>query len=102
VYALHITELREAINQVRISRGMVAAVWVETVSGGVGIKAARIQDMRDRLDQAIGAPAGGYSAGLAVEQPIKAVHIQELRDRVAGALSATSIKWMVSDLRETR
>jgi RHS repeat-associated protein len=97
VYALHITELRDAINQVRISRGMVAAFWVETVSSGVGIKAAHIQEMRDRLDQAIRAPTVAYTAELKTGKQIKAAHIQELRNRVTAALSALSIQWLVTD-----
>lgn len=69
VCALHITELRDAINQVRISRGMEPAVWLETVASGVGIKAAHIQEMRDRLDQALGGPAVAYEAELTTGKP---------------------------------
>jgi len=40
-----------------------------------GLTAGPILEMRTALDQALGAPPSGYSAGLAQNQPIKAVHI---------------------------
>ncbi|MDX6403199.1 MAG: hypothetical protein QOH70_654 [Blastocatellia bacterium] len=46
--------------------------------------------MRTALDQALGAPSGGYSAGLTSGQSILAIHIQELRDRVNAAWSNDS------------
>jgi RHS repeat-associated protein len=86
IKALHITELRTAINDLRAQLGLSAFSWqTSAVSGGL-ITADPILEMRTALDLALGAPpAPGYLAGLAQGQPIKAFHIQELRNRVLAA-----------------
>ena len=87
IQALHITELRTAINDLRAQRGLSAYSWQTAVTGS--IKADPILEMRTALDQALGPPpAPGYSAGLAQFQPILAIHIQELRNRVVAAWNA--------------
>jgi RHS repeat-associated protein len=90
VKAIHITELRDAINALRARLGMSAYSWTESITSGVSIKAAHIIEMRTALDQALGAPSGGYATGLAQGQPILAIHIQELRDRVVAGWTASS------------
>ena len=82
IQALHITELRTAINSLRNQRGLGNYAWQYSVTTNDLISANPIIEMRTALDQALGAPSGGYSAGLAQGQPVLAVHIQELRDRV--------------------
>ncbi len=89
IKAIHITELRDAIDALRALLGLSAYSWAESVSVGNFVKKDHISEMRTALDQALGAPAGGYSAGLAVGQPILAVHIQELRDRVKASWSVS-------------
>jgi RHS repeat-associated protein len=93
VQAVHITELRTAIDQLRARAGLAAANWQETVSVGGLIRATPIQELRSRLDEALSAlqlTTGGYSPGLSLGQPILAVHIQELRDRIKAAWTTTS------------
>ncbi|HEV2827108.1 MAG TPA: RHS repeat-associated core domain-containing protein [Pyrinomonadaceae bacterium] len=86
VKALHITELRTAINDLRAQLGLSAFSWQTSAVSGGSITADPILEMRTALDQALGAPpAPGYLAGLAQGQPIKAFHIQELRNRVLAA-----------------
>jgi RHS repeat-associated protein len=101
VQSRHVTELRDAINALRSHKGMAAYSWQTTATVGAPIKADPILEMRTALDQALGAPSGGYSAGLAQGQPIKAVHIQELRDRVLGAwqggTGGVDLRWLVAD-----
>lgn len=80
VRALHITELRAAINDLRARMGMTAFAWQTSLTGLV--KADAILEMRTALDQALGPPAPAYSSGLAVNQLVLAIHVQELRDRV--------------------
>ncbi len=89
IKAIHITELRDAINALRALLGLPAYSWAEPVASGVYVKKDHISEMRTALDQALGVPAGGYSAGLAVGQPILAVHIQELRDRIKASWSVS-------------
>ena len=91
VQSLHITELRNAINQVRGQRGLAAFSWQTAATTNDWITAAPILEMRTALDQALGAPPSpGYSAGLAPGQPILAIHIQELRERVKAAQGAAA------------
>ena len=82
IKALHITELRTAINSLRQQRGLAAYPWQYSATNSDYINANPILEMRTALDQALGAPSGGYAAGLAQGQPVLAIHIQELRDRV--------------------
>ena len=96
IKALHITELRTAINALRVRLGMSPYSWQKPLStGGVVqsgglITADPILEMRTALDQALGAPSPAYAAGLAQGQPILAIHIQELRDRVITGWTASS------------
>jgi RHS repeat-associated protein len=97
IKALHITELRTAINNLRVRLGLSAYAWTKPVatggvvqSGGL-ITADPIIEMRIALDEALGAPpAPGYAAGLAQNLPILAIHIQELRNRVVAGWTASS------------
>ncbi|SRR5713226_1725089 len=100
VQARHITELRAAINALRSHLGMSAYSWQYSATTNDYISANPILEMRTALDQALGAPSGGYSAGLAQGQLAKAIHIQELRDRVLAAWqsgSSTQVNWLVGD-----
>ena len=90
VRAIHITELRDAINALRARLGMSAYSWTTSAKTNDWITAGPILEMRTALDQALGAPSGGYAAGLAQGQPILAIHIQELRDRVVAAWTAST------------
>jgi RHS repeat-associated protein len=91
IKAVHVTELRTAINQVRAGVGLAAYSWQYSATTNDWISANPILEMRTALDQALGAPpAPGYSAGLAQGQPIKKDHIQELRNRVTAALAGQS------------
>jgi RHS repeat-associated protein len=83
VKAIHITELRTAINDLRARMGISAYSWTTSVAGP--IKADPILEMRTALDQALGPPSPAYAAGLAQNLPILAIHIQELRNRVVAA-----------------
>jgi RHS repeat-associated protein len=88
IKAVHVTELRSAINQVRAGVGLTAYSWQKpTASNGainnaVLISWEPIDEMRTALNQALGAPSPAYAAGLAQGQAIRANHIQELRNRV--------------------
>ncbi len=101
VQSRHITELRDAIDALRSHKGLAAYQWQADASAGALIKADPIMEMRTALDQALGAPSGGYTAGLGQGQFVRAVYIQELRDRVLaawqGGAGAASVQWLVSD-----
>jgi len=100
VQARHISELRDAINALRSHLGMSAYSWQYSATTNDYISANPILEMRTALDQALGAPSGGYSAGLAQNQLVMAIHIQELRNRVLAAWqsgSGVDIRWLVTD-----
>jgi RHS repeat-associated protein len=96
IKAVHITELRTAVNQARSLASLPAASWAETISQGVTlIKAAHIVELRARLDEArlaLGLSAASYTdPTLTVGvTSVRAVHIQELRQRVTEALLSSS------------
>ena len=101
VKALHITQLRTAINDLRGHLNKAAYPWQYSATTNDWISANPILEMRTALDDALGVPTPAYSAGLAQGQPIKAIHIQELRDRVTAAWGSGSggvdIRWLVAD-----
>jgi hypothetical protein len=85
VKAQHLTELREAVNAVRVFAGLTAATWTDASARGLAIKAIHITELRTQLDQAlrsIGITSGSYTdPGLATGYEIKKVHFEELRQR---------------------
>ncbi|HJP91183.1 MAG TPA: RHS repeat-associated core domain-containing protein [Pyrinomonadaceae bacterium] len=94
IKAVHVTELRSAINLLRARVGLAAASWAETVNAGVAIKASHIIEMRTRLGEArtaLGLAATSYTdPALAAGTQIKASHIQEIRDSLKAAWNTSS------------
>lgn len=97
IKAVHITELRQAINAVRSVAALSAATWTDTSLVGVVVKATHVQEMRDKLDEALSAlnvPITAYTdpvlATGANGTPIKKVHIDELRQRASRGSSTNS------------
>ena len=92
--ALHITELRDAINLVRVRAGLAAASWDEAVAPGVPIRAAQILELRARLDDAriaLGMSGGSYSGPPpSIGGSIRAAHVRELRERVKELFTTTA------------
>jgi YD repeat-containing protein len=88
IKAVHVAELRTAINQARSRASLSAANWGESVSPGGLIKAAHIVELRARLDEArsaLGMPAINYTdPTLTAGVTVKAVHIQQLRQGATG------------------
>lgn len=81
VKAVHITELRAAINAARADAGLTAATFTDPAPSIV--KAIHITEMRTALDEAraaLGVGPVSYSERVAQNGVIKAVHVQELRD----------------------
>lgn len=101
VKAIHISELRTAINSVRTHMNLAPVTWQSSANAGEFITANPISEMRTALDQAIGLINGGYSSGLTPGQPVKAIHVQELRDRVLSSWNTSNfvldIRWIVTD-----
>jgi uncharacterized repeat protein (TIGR01451 family) len=83
--AVHLTELRTAVNLVRAAAGLPAAVLTDpSLPAGTRIKAAHVTELRASLDQARAALGLSpneyyYDATLPAGSKIKAEHIRELR-----------------------
>jgi chitodextrinase len=85
IKAQHITELRQAVDAVRATAGLSAAVWTDSSLSGVTIKAIHIQELRTNLDQALsalGLTLSSYTDPSLSGLTIKKVHLDELRERV--------------------
>jgi hypothetical protein len=83
VKAVHVTELRTAINNYRATASLGAYSWSTTISAGTLITAAQINELRSALTPALQAFSRTVSYSnnpLTAAEPIAAVDIQELRD----------------------
>ena len=84
VKAVHLTELRTAVNAVRAAAGLAPATWTDPNPQGVPVKAVHITQLRNALTPALTAlgKSASYSGGVAIAGVIRAVHFQEIRDLV--------------------
>lgn len=89
VKAVHITQLRTAVNAVRTLAGLAAGSFTDpTIAVGVtAVRAAHVTELRANLDEArtdLGLAPQSYTDGTitAGSTAIKAVHIAELRNGV--------------------
>jgi chitodextrinase len=86
IKAQHVTQLREAVNAVRLAANLQAASWTDPSLVGLAVKAVHIQELRGNLDparSAIGVPAQSYSnQPLAQGIIVYKAHIEELRQGV--------------------
>lgn len=85
VKAVHVTELRQAVNAVRAAANLSAATWTDSSLTNLTIKAVHIQELRTNLDQALsalGLSTNSYTDASLSGIAIKKVHLDELRQRV--------------------
>jgi hypothetical protein len=85
IKAVHLAELRTAVNQIRSAAGLGAYPFTDSASSGVVVKAIHIQQLRTALDEArqkLGLSTGGWTdPSLGAGTVIKAVHFQEIRNK---------------------
>jgi hypothetical protein len=85
VKAVHVTELRQAVNAVRAAANLSAATWTDSSLTNIQIKAVHIQELRTNLDQALstlGLATSSYTDASLSGVAVKKVHLDELRQRV--------------------
>ena len=86
IKAIHLAELRTAVNAMRAIAGLPAASFTDPATPGIVVKAVHITQLRTALDQAysaLGFTGGGWTdPSLGPGTTIRAVHFQEIRDRV--------------------
>lgn len=83
--AVHVTELRTAVNAVRAAAGLSAATWTNSSISGAWIDSDDILDLRSNLGEAINALAlvpPNYIDSVLTGATIKKSHIEQLRQRV--------------------
>lgn len=93
----HIYDLRQAVNAVRTIAGSGAFTWTDTDLTGLEVKALHVQQLRDKLNEALLAlsvPVTAYQdptlATGANGTPIRKIHIEQLRERSTGGSSTST------------
>lgn len=85
VRAVHLTEIRTAVNAVRAAAGLSLMSWTDPNPAGIAVKAVHITQLRSALAaalSALGKTAAFTDPTLTPGMPIRAVHFQELRNLV--------------------
>jgi len=85
VKAVHLSQLRTAVNAVRLLAGLPTANFSDAATAGALIKAVHVTELRAALDAALGAiglSTSRYTDPSLSGVTIKAVYFQELRNRV--------------------
>jgi hypothetical protein len=87
IKAVHLTQLRQAVNALRAAAGLSAATFTDASPSGVAIKAVHLQELRAALTPArtaLGLPASVFTDPTltAGATAVKAAHVQELRSGV--------------------
>lgn len=83
IRAIHIMELRSAVNALRLSVGLSAFNFNGTVTAGGSVKASHIQELRTALGQtrtSLGLPQIGYTYPALAGQPPRTADIMEIRN----------------------
>lgn len=86
VKAVHVTQLRTAINLLRATAGLSAFSFADSIGSSVAAKALHVAELRTALDAAraaLGLPALTYTdPSLTAGTSIKVAHVQQVRDGV--------------------
>jgi hypothetical protein len=84
IKAVHLTELRTAVNAVRVTAGLAPVGWTDPNPLGATVKAVHILELRSALTPALAAlgKSASYTDALGDGSPIRAVHFQEIRNLV--------------------
>ncbi|HET7437455.1 MAG TPA: FG-GAP-like repeat-containing protein [Thermoanaerobaculia bacterium] len=83
--AVHITELRSAVNLIRLAAGLSSYSFTDSNLTGLAVKAVHVQQLRDAIDAArvnVGLTALTYTNTIAVGARIRASDINETRTAV--------------------
>jgi hypothetical protein len=85
VQAVHLSQMRNAVNAVRLLAVLSAAGFTDAASAGITVKAVHVTEIRTALTETLGALGltnGAYTDTSLSGVAIKAVHFQEIRNRV--------------------
>jgi hypothetical protein len=82
IRAVHLTQLRTAVNAVRALAGLGAASWTDPNPAGVVVKAVHWNELLTRLNQArsaLGLPTVSFPSSVSSGALIRAAHVEALR-----------------------
>lgn len=87
IRAVHLTELRQAVNAMRAAAGLSAASFTDPSPAGVRVKKVHVEELRTALNAArttLGLAAATFTDATLVSNTtrVKAAHVQELRTGV--------------------
>lgn len=85
VKAVHLSQLRTAVNAVRELAGLPAFSFTDPAIAGTTIKAVHLTELRAAISAArggLGLPTGGFTDSSPDGVPVRALHFQQLRNRV--------------------
>lgn len=85
VQAVHLTQLRTAVNAVQTLAGQANTAYTDPAPTGLPIKAVHVTELRNRLDSArvlLGLSNSAYTDPALAGIAVRGVHLQEPRDRV--------------------
>lgn len=85
VKAVHLSQLRTAVNAVRMLAGLAAVNYTDAATAGTAIRAAHVTELRSTLDAArgtLGLSTSGYTDATLTGVAVKGAHFQELRNRI--------------------
>ena len=83
VRAVHLLELRTAVDVARSLVGLSVGGWAEVIGAGTPVRGTHLDELRTRADAPFGPPTGGYTdASPAAGKVIRSVHVAELRNRL--------------------
>jgi hypothetical protein len=83
--AVHVTQLRAAVNAMRVAAGLVPATWTDPAAAGLPMRASQIVELRTKLNDALlslGRFASFTDSSLTAGMPVRAAHVRELREAV--------------------
>lgn len=82
--AVHLTEIRTAVNAAREAAGLGASSWTDASPGGATVKAAHILELRNSLSAALTAlgKSATFTNAVSAGMPPRALDFQELRNAV--------------------
>lgn len=95
IKAIHISELRLAINEKRIECSLPEKIWSDSViiAKQTTIKKVHLQEMRQAIEE-LGASSAWTDSLSATNIQVKRIHFQELRDRLDSIICP---KWVITN-----
>jgi hypothetical protein len=82
IKAVHITQLRTAVNAVRAAAGLSSFSWTNATPAGAPVRSVHILELRSALSAALSAfgQSANYTYPVKAGEPLRAIDFQEIRN----------------------